>query len=176
MQIHSEARIAHPRDRVFAAYRDQLCDLVPYLPDIKDIVVHDRKEEGSKVTLHNEWVADTEIPRAIRAIVRPEHLRWDDYAEWDEDAYSCAWHLKTRAFTDALTCSGRNLFYDDGGSTRVVLTGELSLDLRRVRGVPRIGARTMGTMLEKFVVAMITPNLQRVNSALQPFLDAQGGA
>ena len=175
MNIESEATIAHPRAEVFRAYRDKLPEIAAYIPDIREIIVHSREDDGSRVHLHNEWVADTEIPRAIRAIVRPEHLRWDDFAVWHEDRWYCAWRLETRAFSDAVSCEGRNTFVDDGrGGTRVKLSGALSLDLNKVRGVPRIGARTMGTMLEKFVVAMITPNLQKVNAALQPYLDARG--
>jgi hypothetical protein len=177
VRIHSESTIHHPRDVVFEAYRDRLPEIVSYLPDIREIVVRDRKESGSVVTLHNEWFAATDVPRVIQSVVKAEMLRWDDFASWEASEYICSWRLRVGAFTEAVHCAGTNTFIADGPSqTRVVLAGELTLDLSSVRGVPRFMAKKIAPQIERFVVAMITPNLQRVNQSLQAFLDAQGGS
>jgi hypothetical protein len=174
VDIKSEARIHHPREAVFKAYRDQLCDIIVYNDDIQEVIIESREENGDIVTLHNVWVSDRDVPAVASKILKPEHLRWDDYATWNGKEYYCDWTIKTRAFTDSVTCSGRNTFVDEGDSTRVVLSGKLDIDLKSIPGVPRFLAGRMAPKLEKFIVNLITPNLERVNTCLQQFLDEKG--
>ena len=172
MEIRSESRIRYPRDRVYRAYRDRLPEIAAFIPDIREIVVRSRQEVPGGIELHNEWVADREIPSFAQAFLKPEHLRWDDYARWHDAEHYVAWTLKTRAFTDAVKCSGRNTFYEDGGGTRVLLTGDLTIDLREIPGVPSFLAKRVAPQVEKFIVSLITPNLERVNASIERFLDA----
>jgi hypothetical protein len=175
MEIHSESRVAHPLDKVWTAYRDRLPEVVVYIPDIKQIVVKSRKDDGPKTTLHNEWISDRDVPTFAQAFLKPEYLRWDDYAEWDETARTCDWRIKTRAFTEAVTCSGQNRFVADGpNATRVILSGNLHINLREIRGIPSFLAGRVGPQVEKFIVSLITPNLEQVNRSLGRFLDEKG--
>lgn len=173
MKFRSESVIAHPRDEVFKAYRDQLGDVVPYISDISEINVLDRKEAGSVVTLHNEWVSDSDIPTVAQAFLKPEHLRWDDYATWNEDSHTVAFQIKTRVFTDAVKCTGTNTFIAEGDKTRVVLEGDFEVNLKGVPGVPRFLAGRIVPQVEKFIIAMVTPNLEKTNQAIGTFLDAK---
>lgn len=176
MKIDSQTRIHHPRDVVFRAYRDRLAEVVPYIPDIREIKVHSREEEGGRVVLHNEWIADRDVPKAFSMVLKPEHLRWDDHATWDEDTWTCRWTIKPRVFTDAVSCSGENVFSDDGdGHTRLALKGDLTIRLESIPGVPGFLGRRLAPQLEKFIVNLITPNLERVNTSLEQFLDEHGG-
>ncbi len=174
MEIRSESRIRQSREKVFAAYRDRLPELAPYLDDIAEIKVLSRSEADGKVKLHNEWISDREIPAFAQKILKPEYLRWDDHAVWDASAWTCDWEIRTRAFTEAVSCRGRNQFLEDGDGTRVVLTGDLTIDLREIPGVPRFLAGTIAPQVEKFIVNLITPNLEAVNRSLQRFLDEKG--
>ncbi len=175
MRIHSVSVIRHPRARVYAAYRDELAAIAAYMPDIERIEIVDRKDDGPTVELHNVWVANREVPAFARKYVKPEMMRWDDYATWNGREHSCSWTLKTRMFTEAVTCGGRNTFEDLGdGTTRFTLTGDLTMDLRHIPGVPRLLASRLAPQVEKFVVALITPNLEKTNVALTRFLDAAG--
>jgi hypothetical protein len=174
MEIRSESRIKYPRDQVYRAYRDRLPEIAKYIPDIKEIVVKRRDESADRVKLHNEWIADREIPGFAQAILKPEHLRWDDHAEWHDDEHYVAWTLKTRAFTDAVHCEGRNTFLEDGSGTRVVLTGDLTIDLKEIPGVPSFLAKRIAPQVEKFIVSLVTPNLERVNASIERFLDVAG--
>jgi len=174
MRIDVDSRIPFPREVVFKAYRDQLPLLVPYLPNLKSITVVDRKEEGGKVILKNEWWAKTEIPRAAQGFLKPEMLSWYDYATWDEASFSNVWHLEMRAMREVVSCKGGNSFEADGpGATILHLRGELDLDLKRVPGVPRLLAGTIGPTVEKFVVAMLRPNLAEVAKGLEQYLQAR---
>lgn len=172
-RISSESRIAHPRDAVYRAYRDQLPAIAQYIPDIREIVVRSRTDRPQGPLLHNEWVADREIPSYAAAFVKPEHLRWDDHASWDDAQFHVDWVIKTRTFTDAVHCAGRNAFFDDGaGGTRVVLSGELRIAADEIPGVPRFLGRRFAPDVERFVVALVTPNLEQVNASIGRFLDA----
>lgn len=176
MEIRSESRISYPRDQVYRAYRDRLADIAGYIPDVQQIKVHSRKEEGGVVKLHNEWIAEREIPAVAAKIIRPEHLRWDDHATWHDAEYYCDWEIKPRAFTDAVQCRGRNTFIADGDDTIVRLTGDLQINLKEIPGVPSFLGNRLAPQVEKFIVSLITPNLKATNESIQAFLDAEAGA
>ncbi|MCZ7686557.1 MAG: hypothetical protein M5U28_50535 [Sandaracinaceae bacterium] len=102
-------------------------------------------------------------------------LRWDDYAEWRDADHQVRWTLKLRVFTDSVRCSGTNTFRRiDDGTTSVTLEGDLDIDLKSIPGVPRMLAGGLKPQVEKFIVSLITPNLERVNESLQQFLDEHG--
>lgn len=174
MQFRSESFIAHPRDAVFAAYRDQLPEVVAYLDDIAAVNVLARSEDGPKVVLHNEWVSDREIPSVAAGFLKPEHLRWDDHATWDASTNTCAFDIKTRAFPDAVTCTGTNTFAERDGGTVVTLEGTFEVSIGAIPGVPSFLAKRIVPQVEKFIVALIQPNLAATNDAVGRFLDAQG--
>lgn len=174
MKIHSESHIHHPLARVYESYRDHLSQVAPYTDDIKEIIVNSREEGSNGPTIHNIWVADREIPKIAKGIVKPEMLRWDDFAQWNNAEHHVDWRLNIPAFPDQVRCSGRNAFFADGPHrTRVVLTGELEINVKRIPGVPRIMASRIAPKIEAFIVKLITPNLEKVNHSLERFLDDQ---
>ncbi len=174
MKIHSISMIHHPREAVFRAYRDRLSEIAAYIPDVREIAVQNRQEADGIVSLHNVWKAQREVPTALKVVLKPEALEWDDYARWDEAAFICDWEIKTRVFRDKVTCKGRNTFTVEGSRTKVHLSGDLEIDMAKVPGVPRLLARRLGPQVEKFIVSLITPNLEQVNKSLERFLDEQG--
>ena len=174
MRIQSESRIHHPLEIVYEAYRDRLPEIAPYTPDIKEIVVHSREDGDVGPKLHNEWRAERELPRVVQGLVTPDMLRWDDFAQWNDAENHVDWVLRIPAFPDQVRCMGRNAFFADGDrATRVVLSGELEINLKNVPGVPRLMAKRIAPMIETFIVKLITPNLEKVNSSLERFLDDQ---
>lgn len=175
MRIHTESLIRHPQAKVYEAYRDRLPEIAEYIPDVKEIVVHSRETTDGGVKIHNEWIADREIPVFARKFLKPEMLRWDDYADWSDSEHLVRWNLKLRVFTDSVQCSGTNSFRAvDDATTAVTLEGDLDIDVKTIPGVPRILAGTIKPQIEKFIVSLITPNLERVNTSLQQFLDEKG--
>ncbi len=157
---------------MYACYRDRLPQIAPYTPDIREIIVRQREELAQGPKIHNVWVADRDIPKVAQGIIRPEMLQWDDYAEWNNDQRHVDWKLHIPAFPEALKCSGRNAFFADGpDKTRVVLTGDLEINPKKVPGIPRLLAGRIAPKLESFIVMLITPNLEKVNHSLERFLD-----
>ena len=172
MQINASNVIQHPREKVYRVYRDELPKVAPFMENIKEILIKSREEHPGGVRIHNEWVGKGEIPRAVQGILRPEMVRWDDFAEWDDGGWLCHWTLKLRVFTDNMKCSGTNRFEAVGpNATRVTLAGNLDISLKDIPGVPRILAGPIAPQVEKFIIAMIRPNLEQVNASLGRYLD-----
>jgi hypothetical protein len=171
MLIRSDDRIAFPRDLVYRTYRDRLRDLVPYLPNVGSIEVTERREEGETIHVVNRWRAKAEIPAVARGVLSPDMLAWDDRATWTP--WTTDWRTTMLAVSDAVDCHGRNEFVEEDGATVIRIRGDLHVDLRQFRGVPRLLAGTIGPVVEKFVVAMITPNLAAVSRGVERLLRAE---
>lgn len=175
MEIQSESRIAHPLKKVYLAYRDRLSEIARYIPNVDRIEVAKREDLEDGVQLHNIWHAAARIPPVVDRFIKPEMLKWDDHARWFDREHHCDWKIVTRFFTDQVDCHGRTALFKDGAkATRVAITGELKVSLSGIPGVPRLLAGAIAPLVEKFVVALITPNLIKVNEALEKFLDDEG--
>jgi len=172
MDIRADARIPFPRDVVFTAYRDELADLLPYLPNVRSIEIKSRKETGAVLEFVNEWRGGGDIPAALRAVLSESVLAWTDYATWRADAMRCDWRTETHAFTDAVTCKGSNVFTADGdGATLLEIRGSLEIDAKKIRGVPSLFAGKVGRMAEEFLVAKIQSNLVETAKGLAKYLE-----
>jgi hypothetical protein len=171
MDIRADARIPFPRGQVFAAYRDEISGLVPYLPNVQSVEVTSRKEGEGVLELVNEWRGGGDVPAAIRAVLG-DSLAWTDYAAWHQDDLRCDWRTKTHAFSDALDCSGTNRFLDDGsGKTILEIRGGLAIDPKKIRGVPSFLAGKVARTVEEFLVGKIQANLVETGVALSKYLE-----
>lgn len=177
MKIEADATVSFPRDLVFSTYRDRLPELVPHLPNISGIDVLERADdaEGNVGTTRmlNLWSAEGEIPKVAQTIIKPDMVAWKDHALWDANEWTCQWRVEPRFFTDNIRCEGKNRFVDKGDSMELQIRGVLEVDLTGVKGVPRILASRIAPVVEKFVVAMLTPNLISVSEGLEAFLRAE---
>ena len=179
MEISADARIGFPRDLVFSTYRDRLPELVPHLPNVDSIAVKSREENtggiAGQLKLVNLWKAKGDIPKVARAVVKPEMLTWHDYAEWNQDDWSCAWRIELGLFTENVRCQGVNRYEEVEGGTLLKIRGQLDINLKGIPGVPRLLAGRIAPAVEKFIVSLVTPNLTSVADGLQAFLRAEAG-
>lgn len=174
MQINAVSIIRHPLDRVYRAYKDELVEISAFMPNINEIKILSRQEVPDGTRLHNEWTGKGEIPKLVRGILKPEMVKWDDYALWNDVEHLCHWEIKTRAFTDNCTCKGINRLVAEGpDATRVTLSGTLDVHLQGIPGVPGFLANRVAPQVEKFIIALITPNLEQVNTALERYLNSR---
>lgn len=175
MDLRADARIPFPHATVFAAYRDDIVELVPYLTNVQAIEVKSRTDDGPLAKFVNEWRGGGEIPAAIRAFLSESMLSWTDYATWNAQSLSCDWRIETHAFSDAVCAVGRNQFLDDGaGHTLLEIRGSFDVDAKKIRGVPRFLAGTIGRTVEDFMVGRIQTNLIETAKGLTRYLEAKG--
>ena len=173
MQLRADAKLPFPRERVFAAYRDNLKDLLPYLPNVRSIDVKSREENGKIVKMLNVWHGGGEIPAAARAVLSEAMLTWDDHATWNEEDFTTQWIIKTHAMTDAVKCEGSNRYIVEGDSTVLEIRGVLEIDAKKIRGVPGFLAGKVGRTVEEFLIGKIQPNLVETVKGLQKYLESQ---
>jgi hypothetical protein len=175
MDLSADARIPFPRETVFAAYRDDVVKLVPFLTNVQAIVVKSRIDEGPVVKFVNEWRGGGEIPAAIRTFLSESMLSWTDHATWNAQSLSCDWRIETHALSDAVRAVGHNRFLDDGaGRTLLEIRGSFDVDAKKIRGVPRFLAGTVGRTVEQFMVGRIQSNLVETAKGLTKYLEAKG--
>ncbi len=184
MEISADATLPFPRPVVFAAYRDDLTKLLQYLPNVRNIEVKSRKEDGPpsgaegarvlKVELVNIWHGGGEIPAAARAVISESMLSWTDYASWDESKWTCDWRTETHSFTEAVDCKGTNRFVEVDGGTRIEIRGDLKIDGKKIKGVPGFLAGKVASTVESFLAGKIRPNLVEVTDGLRKYLAARG--
>jgi hypothetical protein len=171
--MRSETLVGHPVHRVFWAYRDRLPEAASTVPGIQGVEVKSRHEEGDIVRIHNVWTSDSEIPAFAQRFLTPEHQSWDDHAVWFESNHRCEWNIKPRIFRDAVVCIGTTRFVAEGSATRVVLSGELKVDVSVVPGVPDVLADTIAPKIENYIIGTVQPRIEANNVAIEGFLDRQ---
>jgi hypothetical protein len=175
MELRADAHIPFPRDVVFAAYRDDITQVLAYLPNVRSIDVKSRKDEGPRSELVNIWHGGGEIPAAARAVLSESMLSWTDYAKWDAEKLGCEWRIETHAFTEAVSCQGFNRFLEDGpGKTLLEIRGNIEIDAKKIRGVPGFLAGKIGRTVEDFLGGKIQPNLVETAKGLTKYLEQRG--
>jgi hypothetical protein len=174
VQLGADVVLPFPRQRVFDAYRDRLLELLPYLPNIRGIEVRSRQDEPPRVHLVNIWRGGGDIPAAVRTFLSESMLSWTDHATWHGQEFTCQWRIETHAFTEAVTCAGQNRYVElDGGrSTLVELRGDLTIDARKLKGVPGFLAGTVARTAEQMLVGKIQPNLLETAAGIRRLLEA----
>jgi hypothetical protein len=175
MEIKTDVTLPFPRERVFVTYRDRLADLLPYLPNIRGLVMKSREErEGGDVHLVNVWEGGGEIPSVARGVINESMLKWTDHATWKKADFVCSWRTEVHAFPGALTSSGAHRFVEAGSGMRIEFRGDLTCDASRVPGVPRLLARTINGTIEKIFVGKIVENLVSVGKGIGKLLEKEG--
>lgn len=172
MKLTAESVLPFPRELVYRAYRDRLVELVPFLPNVRAIEIKSRKDEPPVATLVNEWHGGGDIPAAVRTVLSEKMLSWLDYARWDESKWTCEWRMETNSFPGALDARGTNRFLERDGKTTLIVDGDLTIDGRKLP-VPRLLGGTVAAAAEKFLVAVVRPNLVETAKALTRFLEAE---
>lgn len=172
MKLEADARIGFPREVVYRAYRDELPDLVPHLPNVRAITVEQRDEyrEEGRTELVNVWEAKADIPKLLSAFVKPEALAWTDRAKWMEPLWQCEWKIEPKVFSRNVNCYGTNTYREEGEFTVLQIRGQLEVDPSGIPGVPKMLAGKIAPAVEKFIVNLIKPNLLSVAEGLERYL------
>lgn len=176
MRLETDAVIPFDRQTVYLTYRDKMVALVPYLSNVREVLVEERSENDGVVQLVNVWHGGGEVPSAVSKIVDDKVLSWHDYATWTDADHVCRWRIETHAFAEAVDCGGETRFVPlANGRTRVEIHADMKIDLHKVRGVPGFVAGSIARTVEQFLVRQISTNLSMVCGGVDRYLADQAG-
>jgi hypothetical protein len=171
MIIFTDVQIPFPRSLVYATYRDKLVELLPYMPNVRDIKVKSCYEEDGQFYSVNEWHGGGEIPAVARAVLSEEMLSWTEYNTWNEPEFTLLWRIETHAFTEAVHCAGKNRFLESGENTVIESRGELTIDPKQIKGFPGFLTSKVARIVEDFLGKKIEPNLIQMGEGVRQYLN-----
>ncbi|MCY7274775.1 MAG: hypothetical protein LH702_13850 [Phormidesmis sp. CAN_BIN44] len=170
MIISSSVYLPFPRSIVYAVYRDKLVEMLPYLPDIQRIEIKSCRKEGTLTYFVNEWHGGGEIPSIARAVLNESMLSWTDYATWNNTEFTTDWRVETHALTEAVYCTGRNSFLEEGSGTLIEGKGHLIIDPQKITGVPSMMRGMVAKIAEDVLSKKIEPSLSQIGQGVQRYL------
>ena len=171
MIISVDTRLPFPRSLVYATYRDKLVEVVPYLSNVRSLKVKSRYQERDTVYSIYEWHGGGEIPQLARAILSEKMLCWTEYDTWNETEFTLAWRIETHAFTEAVSCLGKNRFLEDDNRTLIKSSGQLTIDSTKIEGFPKFMSKKVAQIVEDFLSKKIQPNLLEMSKGVQHYLE-----
>ena len=115
MNISISQIIPHPKEAVFEAFKDRLCELSDYLPNVAKIERLEEEQESEEVVrfVHKWTAAPTEVPAMARPFVDPKKVSWLDRASWDGAEHTCDWSMEPSIFGDRVRCEVLVVSQDD---------------------------------------------------------------
>ncbi len=173
MKLDAKDAMAHSRDLAWSTYRDELPDLAEFLPNVHKIEVLSREEpEEGVVKLVNRWHAAGDIPPVARAFVKPEMVQWVERVVWDSRTWLCSWEIEPAFFTNYVTVRGATSYNEAApGRCELHIAGELNVDVKGMRAVPRLLTKRVNKAAEAFIGALVLPNMRRLNRSVAKVLD-----
>ncbi|MBF2065631.1 MAG: hypothetical protein IGS39_14600 [Calothrix sp. C42_A2020_038] len=171
MKISTDTHIPFQRPIVYTTYRDKITELARYVPDIRSINVKSRREVDGVIYTVNEWHGGGEIPLAARALLSEDMLSWVEHGIWNESEFTLSWRLETRAFTEAVHCTGTNTFIEDGNATIIRSRGELKIDPNQIHGAPQFLTSQIARVVEDFLGSKIQPSLVQMSEGVRKYLE-----
>ena len=120
----------------------------------------------------NFWQGGGDIPAAARAFVSEAMLSWLDHATWNEETFVCEWRIEPQAMTEAIECKGTNRFLEHDGHTQIEIRGDLTIDAKKLKGVPGFLSAKVAKTVEELLVSKIKPNLVGTADGVAKYLAA----
>ncbi len=174
MRFEAEGRVEGADvETVYEIIRDRLPDLVPFMDNVAEIVELERNGRDDGVNVLNRWRANPgQVPAVARKFIKPNMLEWLDHADWSDQNHWVDWRIESAVFADMYRCNGRNAVVADGNDARIVIQGELTVDPKRLPGVPSFMARRMLPTVEAYLVSRMKPNMAALGTGVSRFLAA----
>lgn len=173
MLINASVFVPFPLALVYSTYRDHLPELVKQMPSVKRVLLKSRQEANGTVQQVYEWHGKSEIPAMLKAFLSEDLLTWTDFATWKAAEYATDWQIRPQMFQDAVTWAGKDRYITEGQGTRVESRGELSIDPRRLKGVPGFLSEQVGRMAEEMLAKQAEPNFVEMSRRVKAYLEQQ---
>lgn len=170
MLINISSQVPFPRPLVYAAFRDNLIDLVPYMPSVKNIQIKSRQEKPEHIESINEWRGKGEIPGLMKPWLKEDLLTWTEYNIWKISNFTLEWRISTHAFTEAVHWAGINHFIDKDNTTIIKSQGQLTIDPKGLKNIPPIMRSQVAQVAEKYLAKQVEPNLSLMSEGVRSYL------
>lgn len=166
----------YARATVFDAHRDHVVDIVPYLPDVEKIELRSssRHANGREEQVHWWTGSPAALPALLRPLVPPALLQWKQTTLWDPQTCTASWSIEVPGMAEAILAQGVNRYVEDKGLCRIEIEGDFEFHPERVPQLSKIPSSAV-PMVEKAVVSLIVPMIERTGSAVAKWLDANRG-
>jgi hypothetical protein len=162
-----------PRAVVFAAHRDELQRIVAFLPDVDKVDLRDRsrRADGSEDQTTMWTGKPSLLPLLFRAVVPPNLLQWRQVTHWDPVEHVATWQIDVPGLGPAVEASGTNRYVEAGGRCTIEVQGDFAF---RPDAVPQLRSipPTAVPMVERLVVSMIVPMIERTGVAVRQYLES----
>lgn len=178
MEFTKTSKVSHPAQKILDLMIDNMDEIVPFLPNVEGIEPIERTDnDDGTIKIIRRWQgAASNIPSALSPFVSKEVMAWTDTALWTPAEYKVDWQMST-SLSAFYECGGTNYFEPFPGeeetATQVRVCGDLQIYPDQLPGVPGFLASRLAPQIEKFVVALLTPNMEDLAVGLQNYFDEQ---
>lgn len=158
----------HPE--VFDVFIHHLEALSEFIPDVKEIRVLEKEDKGDTAVRVNHWIASAKVPGFAKKFLDVEEVGWIDRAKWNVKKHYVDYALEISGFEKYVKFVGHNEIVPEGDRTKIVISADMDIDLKKHPAIPRLLANSIKPKVEKFIIELIKPNLVNSNRALEKYL------
>ena len=170
MIIESKNIVHQPIDVVFDLLKNNIKDLLPYLPNIDKIEEKSRKKTSKKEDVVSTWTARAEMPSILKKIANPELFSWDDIATWDLEKKKVTYKLESKLASNLYTAEGENrLVAIDDNTTEMIFMCEVIPHPENFPGVPKLLAKRIVPAIDGVIKVLLEPNFTSMNEGIQEY-------
>jgi len=172
MRISVKDEFPFSAETVFLTFRDRMQEYVKYTPNITDIKIKNREEVDAKtVKMQCDWGGMGQIPAAVRAVLKPEMIRWEDEQIWDADAMTNTWVIKPFFFRQFVKCEGQWKYIPKGeDKCQVSCEGVFEVRITHYPPFPDFICRQASPLIEKMIGGYIPSNMRDTFKAIKKFI------
>ncbi len=167
MRIESSGEVDRKQEDVYVLVRDHLADLIPYLPNIEEVRVVERRDGDGVVHIVNEWRARATVPKMAARFVPPEMFQWKDTATWKDAEHLVEYHLEGYGWE----ADGVNRFEAVGEATRIHIGADITVH-PEVFHIPRMLFNKVFPLVEDTVRKALAPNMTALVDAVRNYYRA----
>ena len=169
MRIHVVDEIPYSAETVFLTFRDRMAEYVKWTPNITDIVIKERETVSDTIVkMRCDWGGMGQIPAAVRKILKPEMLRWEDWQTWDSVKLTNEWVIKPFYFREFVTCHGTWYYVPKGDSRcEVRCEGVFNVEIKRFPPFPEWILKAASPVIEKTIGGYVPGNLKSTFQAVK---------
>ncbi|MCL4557097.1 MAG: hypothetical protein M1491_00410 [Deltaproteobacteria bacterium] len=157
---------------VYETLRDDLAELVDYIPNVSRIEVLERKKTKESINVLNKWYGKYQIPAIVEKVIKIHEIAWFDRAQWMNDDYACVWSIEPLILKEYVDVHGRNTYSSDGKYSTVKITGDINIDLGNYPLVPSILRKRVNNEISRITLALIKPNFTKLIKGLEQYIKA----